>query len=273
MAPKPATPPKSKSQSKNAPAKAKPKPRKSAKTATSSSKSKSAPKPQQRYFLPLVAKVLGIGIFGLCLSAVLAVVYVRYLPPPIGTYMLSERMRLGHLKRDWVPLHQMSVHLPRAVVAAEDADFCQHYGFDFDAIRDALTDDSRVRGGSTISQQVAKNVYLWHGRTWVRKGLEAGFTGLIELTWPKHRIVEVYLNVAEFDEGVFGAKAAAAHYFGVTPDIVTATEAARLAAILPSPKRSSASRPSSYIRKRSSQIRSGAATIAVDGRADCLLGG
>lgn len=210
---------------------------------------------------------------GLLASVLLSVLYVRFLPPPMGAYMLSERMRLGSLQRQWTPLSDMSPHLPRSVVAAEDANFCLHYGFDFDAIRDALDDERRRRGGSTISQQVAKNVYLWHGPTWLRKGLEAGFAGLIELTWPKRRIVEVYLNVAEFDEGVFGAAAAARHHFGVTPDKLSATQAARLAAVLPNPKKSSAGKPSAYIRKRAAQIRSGAGTIAADGRANCFTSG
>ncbi len=218
-------------------------------------------------------RVIGWVAAGLLAAVLLSVLYVRFLPPPMGVYMLSERMRLGSLQRQWVPLSGMSVNLPLSVVAAEDANFCLHYGFDFEAIRDAFSDDSRQRGGSTISQQVAKNVYLWHGRTWLRKGLEAGFAGLIELTWPKRRIVEVYLNVAEFDEGVFGAAAAAQHYFGVTPDKVSATQAARLAAVLPSPKKSSAGKPSAYIRKRAAQISSGAGTIAADGRADCFTSG
>ncbi len=218
-------------------------------------------------------RVTGWVAAGLFAAVLLSVLYVRFLPPPMGVYMLSERMRLGSLQREWVPLSDMSVNLPLSVVAAEDANFCLHYGFDFEAIRDAVSDDSRQRGGSTISQQVAKNVYLWHGRTWLRKGLEAGFAGLIELTWPKRRIVEVYLNVAEFDEGIFGAAAAARHYFGVTPDKVSATQAARLAAVLPSPKKSSAGKPSAYIRKRAAQISSGAGTIAADGRAECFTSG
>ena len=218
-------------------------------------------------------RVTGWVAAGLFAAVLLSVLYVRFLPPPMGVYMLSERMRLGSLKRQWVPLSGMSVNLPLSVVAAEDANFCLHYGFDFEAIRDAFSDDSRQRGGSTISQQVAKNVYLWHGRTWLRKGLEAGFAGLIELTWPKRRTVEVYLNVAEFDEGVFGAAAAARHYFGVTPDKVSATQAARLAAVLPSPKKSSAGKPSAYIRKRAAEISSGAGTIAADGRAECFTSG
>lgn len=218
-------------------------------------------------------RVTGWVAAGLFAAVLLSVLYVRFLPPPMGVYMLSERMRLGSLQREWVPLSDMSVNLPLSVVAGEDANFCLHYGFDFEAIRDAFSDDSRQRGGSTISQQVAKNVYLWHGRTWLRKGLEAGFAGLIELTWPKRRIVEVYLNVAEFDGGIFGAAAAARHYFGVTPDKVSATQAARLAAVLPSPKKSSAGKPSAYIRKRAAQISSGAGTIAADGRAECFTSG
>lgn len=222
-----------------------------------------------RLFLPVAGWVCA----GLLASVLLSVLYVRFLPPPMGVYMLSERMRLGSLQRQWTPLSDMSPNLPLAVVAAEDANFCLHYGFDLDAIRDALDDQNRVRGGSTISQQVAKNVYLWHGRTWLRKGLEVVFAGLIEVSWPKRRIVEVYLNVAEFDEGVFGAAAAARHYFGTTPDKVSETQAARLAAVLPSPKKSSAGKPSDYIRKRAAQIRAGAGTIAADGRADCFTSG
>jgi monofunctional biosynthetic peptidoglycan transglycosylase len=233
-------------------------------------KAKAAPKPRAPRLWP---RVIGWIAVGLVASVLASVFYVRAFPPPMGVYMLSERMRLGSLQRQWVPLDAMSPHLPRSVVAAEDANFCLHYGFDIAAIRDALGDESRVRGGSTISQQVAKNVFLWHGRNWVRKGLEAGFAGLIELTWPKRRIIEVYLNVAEFDEGVFGVAAATRHYFGVTPDKVSETQAARLAAVLPSPKKSSASRPSAYIRKRSAQIRAGAGTIAADGRADCFTSG
>lgn len=247
-------------------AKRAPKPKPKTKTA----KTAEAPAPAKpRLWL----RVTGWIAAGLSAAVLLSVLYVRFLPPPMGVYMLTERMRLGSLQRQWVPLDAMSAHLPLSVVAAEDANFCLHYGFDFAAIRDAFSDDSRRRGASTISQQVAKNVYLWHGRTWLRKGLEAGFAGLIELTWPKRRIVEVYLNVAEFDDGVFGAAAAAQHYFGTTPDKVSATQAARLAAVLPSPKDSSASRPSAYIRKRAAQIRAGAETIAADGRADCFTSG
>jgi len=190
--------------------------------------------------------------------------------PPINHYIASEWYRLGDIKRDWVRIEDFPDHMARSVVAAEDANFCMHSGFDIEAIKTALEGSGKLRGASTLSQQVSKNVFLWHGRSWVRKGFEAGFTVLVELLWPKERIVEVYLNVAEFDEGVFGAGAAAQHYFGVKPDQITRLQAARLAAILPSPKTRSASRPTEFVRKRTRQILSGEATIAADGRADCF---
>ena len=158
--------------------------------------------------------------------------------------------------------------MARAAVAAEDANFCLHWGLDVNAIQDAV---ERGRGGaSTISQQVVKNVFLWHGRSWPRKALEALWTPLTEAVWSKRRILEVYLNVAEFDEGVFGVQAAARHYFGVDAADLSSTQAARLAAILPSPKNRSASHPSSFTRNRAAKIIGGAATIAADGRAACF---
>jgi len=129
---------------------------------------------------------------------------------------------------------------------------------------------SASTGASTLSQQVVKNTYLWHGRNWSRKALEALITPLVELFWSKRRILEVYLNVAEFDEGIFGIEAASQHYFGIPPSKLTAVQAARLAAILPAPQSRSASRPSGYVRKRAAQILDGAETIRRDGRADCF---
>ncbi len=189
--------------------------------------------------------------------------------PPTDIYMYSESRRLGAVKYEWVDLEDMAPVMARAAVAAEDANFCEHWGFDVVAIRLAIAEGSN-RGASTISQQTAKNVYLWQGRSWVRKALEVLITPVMEAIWSKRRIIEVYLNVAEFDEGVFGVGAAARHYFGVAPDALTETQAARLAAILPSPKSRSASKPSGYVRKRAAQVRSGAATIRADGRADCF---
>ena len=157
-------------------------------------------------------------------------------------------------------------------MAAEDARFCDHWGFDFAAIREAIEarKGGRVRGASTISQQVAKNVFLWHGRSWVRKGLEVGFTLLIEAIWPKRRIIEVYLNTAEFAPGVFGAEAAARHHFGREASALTADQAARLAAVLPAPKTRSAAAPSDFVRRRAAAIRDGAATLQAQGRDGCV---
>lgn len=193
----------------------------------------------------------------------------RVVNPPTTAYMFSESRRLGGVDHEWVPMREIAPVMARSVVAAEDANFCEHWGFDVRAIKMAISEGSN-RGASTLSQQTVKNVYLWHGRTWIRKALEAGITPLVEAVWPKRRILEVYLNVAEFDEGVFGVEAAARHYFKVGPESLTARQASQLAAILPSPKTRSASRPTAYLKKRAAQIRSGAATIKADGRADCF---
>lgn len=210
-------------------------------------------------------------VLGLLLFAVGLVLLLRWVDPPTNVLMISERMRLGHIERTWVPLGAMSDHLPLSAAAAEDANFCQHHGFDLDGIRAALADSSRLRGASTISQQVAKNVFLWPGRTWLRKGLEAGFTGLIELLWPKRRIMEVYLNVAETGEGVFGVEAAARHYWGPGAADLGSQRSARLMAILPDPRGRSPVSGSSFIARRGSAIQHGAETLRADGRAACFL--
>lgn len=193
----------------------------------------------------------------------------RVIEPPRTFYMGQEARRLTEIRHDWVPMTQIAPVMARALVAAEDANFCQHWGFDMSAIRDAIADGSG-RGASTLSQQVVKNVYLWHGRNWPRKALEALMTPVVEAFWPKRRIVEVYLNVAEFDTGVFGIEAAARHYFGVSAAGLSAVQAARLAAVLPDPKGRSASQPSAWLRNRAADILDGAATIARDGRAACF---
>lgn len=211
--------------------------------------------------------------FRLCVLAVVLPVGViathSYFNPPQGVYMRQEAQRLGSVKRVWTPASEIAPVMLRSVVAAEDASFCEHWGFDMRAIRAALADGAG-RGASTLTQQVVKNTYLWHGRDWSRKALEALMTPVVELFWSKRRVLEVYLNVAEFDEGIFGVKAAAQHYFGVKPANLTALQAARLAAILPAPKSRSASRPSNYVRKRTRQIMDGAETIRRDGRANCF---
>lgn len=201
--------------------------------------------------------------------AALAVIAVAVLNPPTTPYMWAESRRLGAVDHEWVAVDAVAPVMLRSVVAAEDANFCLHWGFDMTAIRAAIEDGAN-RGASTISQQVVKNVYLWQGRSWARKALEALLTPAIEAVWPKRRILEVYLNVAEFDEGVFGVAAAARHYFGVAPADLTAQQAARLAAILPDPKGRSASEPSDFVQRRARSIQDGAATIAADGRAGCF---
>ena len=213
--------------------------------------------------------------WGLRLGLVVAIVATcvivahRALNPPKTIYMRQEEARLGRIDHVWVPIEGVAPVMARSVVAAEDANFCTHWGFDMAAIRSAIEDGSG-RGASTISQQVVKNVYLWHGRSWLRKALEAMITPVVEAAWPKRRIVEVYLNVAEFDEGVFGVEAAARHYFGVGPEALSPVQAARLAAVLPSPKRRSAKTPSASLRKRAAAIMDGAATIRRDGRSSCF---
>lgn len=191
----------------------------------------------------------------------------RVINPPTTAYMYAEGQRLGGVDHQWVPLNEVAPVLARSIVAAEDANFCNHWGFDVRAIQAAIGSN---RGASTVSQQTVKNVYLWQGRSWIRKALEAVITPVVEIIWPKRRILEMYLNVAEFDEGVFGVEAAARHYFKRGPDQLTPQQAAQLAAVLPSPKKRSASNPTASLRKRAAQIRSGAATIGADGRAACF---
>ena len=208
------------------------------------------------------------------LLAVLWVAAYGFINPPGGIYMATEAWRLGKVQREWRDIERISPRLARAVIAAEDARFCAHPGFDVEAIRAALEASEqgrRLRGGSTITQQVAKNVFLWHERSWLRKGLEAGFTVLIEVFWSKRRIVEVYMNTVEFAPGVFGAEAAAQHHFGRPALALTPLQAARLAAVLPNPKTRSASAPSDFVRRRTRAIMDGAATLRADGRADCAL--
>ncbi len=230
---------------------------------------KAAPAPVAQ---PLPRRVLrwagriAAGIAGLYL---LLILLFSFLPPPINFYQMGETFRLGGIEKDWVPMEEIAPIMARAAVAAEDANYCLHWGFDMAAIREAVAEGSN-RGASTISQQTVKNVFLWHGRSWARKAMEAALTPVVETLWSKSRILEVYLNVAEFDEGVFGVQAAAQHHFGVDAKDLSPTQAARLAAVLPDPKNRSASNPSNFVRNRTRAILSGAETIAADGRAACF---
>lgn len=202
------------------------------------------------------------------LYAVLILLFA-VVPPPINLYQLSEAWRLGGIRKDWVSWDEIAPVMGRAAVAAEDANFCNHWGFDIAAIREEI-EDGGSKGRSTISQQMVKNVFLWHGRSWLRKAMEAVLTPAVELVWTKRRVLEVYLNTAEFGEGIFGVQAAAQHYFGVDAVDLSDRQAARLAAVLPNPKEYNAGEPGPFVRKRAGQILSGAETIKADGRSACF---
>ncbi|RWR11495.1 monofunctional biosynthetic peptidoglycan transglycosylase [Paenirhodobacter populi] len=213
-----------------------------------------------------------LGRFCLILAAVVLalVVLYRFVNPPTTFTMWSEGRRLGApVDQTWTAISDIAPVMARSVVAAEDANFCRHWGFDMVAIRQAM-ERGGERGASTISQQVVKNVFLWQGRSWPRKAIEAALTPAVEFIWSKERILEVYLNIAEFGEGVFGVNAAAFHYFRTTPDALTARQAALLAAVLPDPKRRSPAKPSNFVDRRARSIQDGAATIRADGRAACF---
>ncbi len=194
-------------------------------------------------------------------STVLAVVLLKFLPVYCTPLMIirlfqNDEMKLAH---SWVPMSEISRQMPLAVMGSEDAHFLEHYGFDLDAISKAAKrnhehPEKNRLGASTISQQTAKNVFLWPGRSWLRKGLEAYFTMLIELFWGKERIMEVYLNSIEMGKGIYGVEAVAQEHFGCTARELSAEQCALIAATLPNPRRFSSKQPSQYIKKRQSQI-------------------
>jgi len=207
------------------------------------------PRPRRRWGRRVLLLALAVLLF-----TALQVLALRWIAPPTSAFMLAHP---GEVAYEWRALGDISSELPIAVVAAEDQLFLQHDGFDVEAIRDALDErenGERSRGASTLSQQVAKNLFLWSGRSWLRKGLEAYYTVLIEALWPKQRIVEVYVNIAEFGDGVYGAEAAAQRYFGRPAAQLSAAQAALLAAVLPNPKLLRADAPSAYVRRRQAWI-------------------
>jgi monofunctional biosynthetic peptidoglycan transglycosylase len=234
---------------------------------SSRTKSKSPVGRLLRGFLLLVLVFIVIG-------PVITVAIYRFVPPPM-TWLMVQRMIEGRgFDRDWVPIDRMSPTLVRAVIAGEDANFCQHHGFDFNAIKKALAhneEGGRMRGGSTISQQTAKNVFLWPQRNWVRKGLETYFTVLIEAGWGKRRIMEVYLNSIEWGPGLYGAEAAAQRNFRTSAAKLTPPQAARLAAIVPKPLSWKAASPGPYVARRSNSINRNAGIVRQRGMADCVL--
>lgn len=192
------------------------------------------------------------------------VLVLRFVPPWTSAVMMERQLGAWvrgekdfQLHHRWVPWSQMSPYVPLAMVAGEDQKFPFHHGFDFDSIQDAMDaadEGKRLRGASTISQQTVKNLFLWNGRSFVRKGLEAYFTVLIELTWPKQRIVEVYANIAELGNGIYGVGAASDAFFHVPPARLGPAEAARLAAVLPNPRRFRVDQPSAYVMRRAGWI-------------------
>ncbi len=208
------------------------------------------------------AVIAGLGWIAL---TILLVLPWRWIPPPTSAFMLREHIvREGTVRYEWARWHDISSHLPIAAVAAEDQKFPDHFGFDFDEIGNALERSrrgGRLRGASTITQQVAKNLYLWPGRNLFRKSLEAYLTVAIELLWPKRRILEVYLNIAEFGPGVFGVTAASRHAFDREPDELTPRQAATLIAVLPNPGGMSAGQPSEYVLRRAGEIQQAVARL------------
>lgn len=202
-----------------------------------------------------VAGYVLLATAALCLSTILL---LRWVPTPTSAFMLWHRLGGDPVAYRWTPLQRIAPALPIAVVAAEDQRFPQHWGFDFEAIADAIEENQRrerPRGASTLSQQVAKNLFLWSGGGWARKGLEAGLTLAIEICWPKRRILEVYLNIAQFGPNVFGADAASRHYFNRPPSRLTLHQAALLSAALPNPRTHRISPPSAYVARRAAHIR------------------
>ncbi|PZU54942.1 MAG: monofunctional biosynthetic peptidoglycan transglycosylase [Brevundimonas sp.] len=222
-----------------------------------------------------LGRLLGLILLALIAVPVVGVALFAVVPPTPTILMLQQAAGGRGLDYRWRGLNDISPNLVDAAIAAEDARFCSHHGFDMEAIQKALdhnAEGGRIRGGSTISQQTAKNVFLWPSRDWVRKGLEAGYTVLIETVWSKRRIMEVYLNVVEWAPGVYGAQAASRHWFGKDADELTPREAARLAAILPAPRRYKAASPGPYVRRRASRIQAAMGTVRGDGLNACVLG-
>jgi monofunctional biosynthetic peptidoglycan transglycosylase len=226
-------------------------------------------------FWAFAARLIGWAIMIGVVAPVALVVIYKWAPPP-GDILMAVRAVQGRgWDYRWRPIDRISPALVQAAVASEDARFCDHHGFDFDAIQKAMEHNekhpNRIRGASTISQQTAKNVFLWPGRDWVRKGFEVYFTVLIEAIWGKERIMEVYLNVAEMGPGVYGAEAAARKYFKTDAAHLSPDQAARLVAVLPNPIKYKAGTPGKYVRGRAAHIGAAAGTVRRAGLAECVL--
>lgn len=211
----------------------------------------------------LIQKILQRIVLFFFGSTILAVLIYRFIPVPVTPLMIircGQQVARGEtirLKHHWINLDEMSEYLPVAVMASEDQRFLDHHGFDFTEIQNAMEErrsGKRIRGGSTISQQTAKNVFLWPESSWLRKGLEVYFTGLIELCWSKERIMEVYLNSIEMGDGIYGAEAVAQQHFGRTASRLTRANCALIAATLPNPLKYNSREPSRYMLRRQTAI-------------------
>ena len=217
------------------------------------------------------------GFFLFVLISLLWVLLYRFVNPPYTFTMVGDRLGGRNISRDWMSLERIDRDMVRAAIAAEDSKYCAHWGFDQDAIAEAMRRNARggsvIRGGSTISQQTAKNVFLWQGGGYFRKGLEAWFTLLIENMWGKRRIMEVYLNVAETGIGTYGANAGAQRYFGHDAAAMSRTEAARIAAVLPLPKKRGATAPKGFTRRYGNAIAARIGVVGRDGLDRCVYEG
>lgn len=205
-------------------------------------------------------KVLKHLLLGSLLTSITAVLAFRWIDPPASAFMVKDLVEDVNVKQQWVSIERISPSMVQAIIASEDQNFEQHYGFDVEAIEKALQHNERItnfkkssrriRGASTLTQQTAKNMFLWRSRSWVRKGLEVYFTVLMEVLWPKKRIAEVYLNTAEFGKSIYGVESAAKRYFGKRASELTLNESALLTAVLPNPKRFKVDSPSPYVLQR-----------------------
>jgi monofunctional biosynthetic peptidoglycan transglycosylase len=222
----------------------------------------------QRSFAGRIVRFAAVIVLSVLLLCVMLVLPLRWIPPPTTAFMLQDESGRVPVLYEWTDWPLLGTVAAMAVVAAEDQKFADHFGFDLESIQDSVKaygDGESLRGASTISQQVAKNLYLWPGRNFVRKGIEAWFTLLIEIFWSKERILEVYLNIAEFGPGLYGVPAASRVYFDKTPAALSYAEAALLAAVLPNPRQLDASRPSDYLRERQRWIERNMARMQREG--------
>jgi monofunctional biosynthetic peptidoglycan transglycosylase len=224
---------------------------------------------------PWLRRALAAVFFFLLPAPVLLILFFRFVPIPGTPQMLLEALTFQPVKYSWRSYDEISPYLARAVIGAEDQNFCSHHGFDWKGIQDALKKHERhpgkpLHGASTISQQTARTLFLVSARSWVRKGLEAYLTVLIEFLWPKKRILTAYLNLVDWGHGNYGAEAAAEVYFGIDAAHLTRAQAARLAAVLPNPDHWRADRPGRYVAGRSAHLRGQAANVATDGLDWCV---